>query len=523
MDGMRKIASAYYARGSEDEKHSIRELFTKLDSDGDGKVSLVEFKKSAGFWLSDDESIFKQLDTNDDGTLDFNEVLALYYMEKKVSPPKCGGCRELLVGSYFSCWLCCENGDRTTDLCCSCYQRGSFKHEHALSSFLDNHSLVTKFRIQTRDSQRDEEKKEMDGMRKIARAYYAQASKDEKNSIQKFFKNIDANGDGKVSLVEFKKSMGSWLSDETIFRQLDTNDDGTLDFDEVLALYYMKKKVYPPKCDGCRALLVGSYFSCWLCFGKANTGSTDLCCSCYHRGTFEHKHALSNFLDNHSFVKKFRIQTRDAQRAEEKKEMDGMRKIARAYYAQASKDERNSIQKFFKNIDANGDGKVSLVEFKKSVGSWLSDETIFRQLDTNDDGTLDFDEVLALYYMKKKVYPPKCDGCSALLVGSYFSCWLCFGKANTGSTDLCCSCYHRGTFEHKHALSNFSDNHSLVTKFRRGEDKVSQPSPAHATSFAPRPTIVATQPDIPHPLRSRISAAAAHLHRSRSPNLSTLR
>ncbi|KAG8369820.1 hypothetical protein BUALT_Bualt14G0053500 [Buddleja alternifolia] len=84
-------------------------------------------------------------------------------------------------------------------------------------------------------------------------------------------------------------------------------------------------------------------------------------------------------------------------------EMDGMRKIARVYYEKtASGAEKNLIQKFFKKLDANGDGKASLMEFNMSVSSWYSDETMFRQLDTTGDGTLCFSDVLALYYMEKK-------------------------------------------------------------------------------------------------------------------------
>ncbi|KAG8369781.1 hypothetical protein BUALT_Bualt14G0049400 [Buddleja alternifolia] len=278
----------------------------------------------------------------------------------------------------------------------------------------------------------------MDGMRKIARAYYAQASKDEKNSIQKFFKNIDANGDGKVSLVEFKKSMGFWLSDETIFRQLDTNDDGTLDFDEVLALYYMKKKIDPPKCDGCSALLVGSYFSCWLCFGKANTGSTDLCCSCYHRGTFEHKHALSNFLDNHSFVKKFRIQTSDAQRAEEKKEMDELRMIAKAHYRAGSPEVQALAHEFFKSMDTDGDGRVDLQEFltfiREEGYTQMRNPYFFEKLDEDGNGTLDFFE--------------------------------CF-KSPQSSYTLCSKCYQSTECKHNHnGRVQFLDNYTLLATKR---------------------------------------------------------
>lgn len=150
MNGVRDIARAYYERANEDEKFSVDEFFENLDTNGDGRVSLREFKRSVNSWLND-EAIFKQLDANGDGTLGFNEVLALYYLEEKVTLCKCDNCRVLLAGPYFSCLLCLENGDNSTDLCCSCYRQGQFTHHHELTNFLDHHALLMLFRARTRD------------------------------------------------------------------------------------------------------------------------------------------------------------------------------------------------------------------------------------------------------------------------------------------------------------------------------------------------------------------------------------
>ncbi|KAG8369784.1 hypothetical protein BUALT_Bualt14G0049700 [Buddleja alternifolia] len=148
MDGIRRIARAYYAKASEDEKNSMQKFFNTLDSNGDGKVTLGEFNKSVSSSLSDEnkESIFRQLDANGDGTLDFDEVLALYYMEEKVEIVKCSECSNLLVGPYFSCLMCLETNPNTYDLCCACYQRGKFVHNHSFDCLLDHHSLLNLLR-----------------------------------------------------------------------------------------------------------------------------------------------------------------------------------------------------------------------------------------------------------------------------------------------------------------------------------------------------------------------------------------
>ncbi|KAL8483211.1 hypothetical protein ACS0TY_026042 [Phlomoides rotata] len=157
MEGIREIAKSYYQKASENEKNSIQDFFKKLDINGDGKISTEEIKKAITSWLST-EDVFKELDVDGNETLDFNEVLCLYYMEKKMNNVRCSGCFDLLVGPYFSCMLCLGKGPDTYDLCCSCYRGGSSSsHEHSSDNLLDHHSLIRLLRERTaagEDSQR---------------------------------------------------------------------------------------------------------------------------------------------------------------------------------------------------------------------------------------------------------------------------------------------------------------------------------------------------------------------------------
>ncbi|PIN00979.1 hypothetical protein CDL12_26516 [Handroanthus impetiginosus] len=122
--------------------------------------------------------------------------------------------------------------------------------------------------------------------------------------------------------------------------------------------------------------------------------------------------------------------------------MESLREIVTAYYERSNDNEKETAEEFFRKLDLNSDGKVSLTELKKSVGARLSNELIFRQLDESGDGTLDFYKVLAVYYMVKLLV---CSGCCELLDGPYFTCLLCLGKGND-TFDLCCSLSLRKCF-----------------------------------------------------------------------------
>ncbi|KAL7081292.1 hypothetical protein ACP275_14G030300 [Erythranthe tilingii] len=143
----------------------------------------------------------------------------------------------------------------------------------------------------------------------------------------------------------------------------------------------------------------------------------------------------------------------------EREIMNEIREVAKAYYAAATPAEKDLAVWYFRLLDANGDGRISLAEYKTLVSSWFSNDKLFRELDENGDGTLDFEEFLALFYMDKASMR-WCDACSNILLGSYFSCLLC-EKDYPHSYDLCCRCYGGGGYQHRHPPSSFMDNRSM--------------------------------------------------------------
>ncbi|KAH6833728.1 hypothetical protein C2S53_009654 [Perilla frutescens var. hirtella] len=136
MEQIREVAMAYYTGSTAEKKQLAREFFSLLDGDGDGRVSLSEYKSLLRSFNFGDK-LFEKIDENGDGTLDFEEVLTLYYMAR-IGIRNCDGCGNFLLGSYFSCMLC--EKDCPYDLCCACYGGGKFHHHHPTDNFLDDRS-----------------------------------------------------------------------------------------------------------------------------------------------------------------------------------------------------------------------------------------------------------------------------------------------------------------------------------------------------------------------------------------------
>ncbi|KAK4405991.1 hypothetical protein Sango_0605600 [Sesamum angolense] len=303
----------------------------------------------------------------------------------------------------------------------------------------------------------------MEGMREIATAYYERASEEEKEVAEAFFRKLDANGDGRVTLHELKKSVGYRLSNEKVFKQLDGNGDGTLDFYEVLAVYYMENKVQLLVCSGCWGLLVGPYFSCSLCLGK-RPDTFNLCCDCYRRGNVEHEHSPKHLLDHHSLPAVLR--SKEAEKSlPGKKEMEKLREIARAHYRAGSLKVQDLAYEFFKTMDTNGDGRVDLSEFltfmRHEGYSQMHSPYFFNELDHDGNGALDFSEVMTLYYIIKSGRP-FCDGCGNFIPGIFFSCVECF-KNPQSPFNLCHDCYRSAICNHNHdGRVQFLDNYTLL-------------------------------------------------------------
>lgn len=319
----------------------------------------------------------------------------------------------------------------------------------------------------------------MNEMRKIASAYYEKADVEERKKVIAFFNKLDSNDDGRITFEEYNKSVYFWYSDERIFEKLDANGDGKLDFLDVLVLYYMEKKSCIHKCNCCRDLLLGPYFTCSLCFGVGRN-SFDICSDCYEQGRFEHQHSLSNFLDHQALLASLMNMTRttspEDRYDQEKKEMNELREIAQTHYGAAPQNVQQLANDFFNSMDTDGDDKVDLQEFlsfmKQEGYTNMSNPHFFKLLDKDSNGKLDFTEVLTLYYILKSGRP-FCDCCGKFIPGIFFSCVECF-KHRESSYHLCRDCYGSKKSKHDHnGRSQFLDNYTMLEVKR---DTVHQPT-----------------------------------------------
>lgn len=151
--------------------------------------------------------------------------------------------------------------------------------------------------------------------------------------------------------------------------------------------------------------------------------------------------------------------------------MNEIREVANAYYHGRGEEEKELARKFFKSLDVDNNNVVCLQEFKEYVNPSLMSDEVFRLLDKNGDKTLNFNEVLALYYMDK-VSIPKCMACQKILLASYFSCLRCLGKT---SYNVCCNCYSGGKYVHLHSSSEFADTRALLKLLNQITEEVKAP------------------------------------------------
>ncbi|OMO95428.1 Calcium-binding EF-hand [Corchorus olitorius] len=147
--------------------------------------------------------------------------------------------------------------------------------------------------------------------------------------------------------------------------------------------------------------------------------------------------------------------------------MNEIRETARAYHANLSQDEKTEATKIFKSMDSDGDGKINLTEFR----AWVTKEetgrhdyeSLFKMLDKDEDGNLEFEDVLALFYLHNTRRFLFCEGCKAFIKGVYFTCVECFNDVACDSYILCCSCYRNSFFLHHDDHKTFADNYHLLS------------------------------------------------------------
>lgn len=145
MDRLRGIADAHYRASPGRVKALAHDFFKALDTDQDGRVSLPEFlafMTSQGYTRLNNPNFFRDLDRNGDGSLDFWEVLTLYYIVKS-GRPLCDCCGMLIPGTFFSCVECFESPWGAYSLCIFCYRSNKSSHNHnGHQQFLDTYTLL---------------------------------------------------------------------------------------------------------------------------------------------------------------------------------------------------------------------------------------------------------------------------------------------------------------------------------------------------------------------------------------------
>ncbi|KAL7081301.1 hypothetical protein ACP275_14G031100 [Erythranthe tilingii] len=145
MERLRAIADAHYRASPPAAKALAYEFFKTLDSDGDGRVCINEFlslMKEQGHVRLANPYFFRELDSNGNGSLDFWEVLTLYYIVKS-GRPVCECCGILVPGTFFSCVECFDSPAVAYSLCIYCYRSNKSDHNHGgRQQFLDAFTLL---------------------------------------------------------------------------------------------------------------------------------------------------------------------------------------------------------------------------------------------------------------------------------------------------------------------------------------------------------------------------------------------
>ncbi|XP_041020557.1 uncharacterized protein LOC121262229 isoform X2 [Juglans microcarpa x Juglans regia] len=144
MEGIREVANAYYVNLTEQQQEKAQDDFKNMKLENNKSMSLTDF---LDFFLQDNYpksvacSLFKDLDVNGDGSLDFEEFITLFYLYQSKRLLYCRGCETFLNGLYFTCIKCFDSTSNSYDLCSLCYGKKNIQH-HRDAVFLDNYALL---------------------------------------------------------------------------------------------------------------------------------------------------------------------------------------------------------------------------------------------------------------------------------------------------------------------------------------------------------------------------------------------
>lgn len=149
--------------------------------------------------------------------------------------------------------------------------------------------------------------------------------------------------------------------------------------------------------------------------------------------------------------------------------MDELHKTAEAYYNVSTENIKKRANEFFREMDQNDDGQVSLQEYlafmKNQRYTNMNNPYFFKKLSKqgNDETYLTFLEVMTLFYIIESGRP-FCDGCGDFISGMFFTCVECF-ESKRSTFNVCVDCFICGNYVHNH--KDFMDNFLLLESKRK--------------------------------------------------------
>mmetsp|Transcript_33938 Transcript_33938/g.83402 ORF Transcript_33938/g.83402 Transcript_33938/m.83402 type:complete len:840 (+) Transcript_33938:73-2592(+) len=190
------------ARGQDVDEALAREIFKDMDMNGDGRVSLVEFKTKLGVPITEEEQLdevheqaetqFDQMDKDGDGYLSFQELLE--EMQKGQADVT-----EQFAKEVFD--RMDQNSDGKVSLT-------EFKNEMGIP--LQEHQILDQMHEDAENlfANIDKDKSGYLDIGEIEADLKSRGLEVTREVVEDIFKSLDINNDGKVSLSEFKASMG---------------------------------------------------------------------------------------------------------------------------------------------------------------------------------------------------------------------------------------------------------------------------------------------------------------------------
>ncbi|XXG43832.1 hypothetical protein AAC387_Pa01g3782 [Persea americana] len=301
MEEIRRAGQGHYDNMSSLEKEMVKQMFASHAANGEGRISrqdvFIQFANSMP--TSNIASFFSMIDKDNNGFLDFSEFVTLHYVTH--SRPPCNCCKKIVNGLYFCCERCWEMHVRSRvefqpyELCSECYYGKRFIHEH--HEFLDNFMLLRS------EANRHSRKKEK--VLEAGRFHFKFLTEPELNVARKLFGEMDQDEDCRVhsnEVIDFLISKGMPSTEaQKIFDNMGLMQNSYLTFEDLVAFWYVL--VNRPVCDGCRDIIMGSYYTCDACFYAYNDGGDtntyDLCHGCYSKNGKHDAHREHGiFVDN---------------------------------------------------------------------------------------------------------------------------------------------------------------------------------------------------------------------------------